>query len=84
MPKQTSTAKRRNSVPRLVINLRVTLGDIAAWTGMSSSMVEKWQSGAYQPKNGERDRLVAHVREHAHTLLSLCNTVEAEGNHKDT
>ena len=69
-----------NSVPRLLINLRVALGDIVAWVGMSTSMVEKWQSGAYQPQPVQRTRLVAHAREQAHKLLSLADAVEAEGN----
>jgi hypothetical protein len=44
-----STDKRgSNSVPRLLINLRLTRTDISGWTGMSSKMVEVWQTGAYR------------------------------------
>jgi hypothetical protein len=75
-----STDKRgSNSVPRLLINLRLTRAHISGWTGMSSKMVEVWLTGTYQPRPEERDRLVAHVREHAHTLLRLADAVEAEG-----
>lgn len=74
----------RNSVPKLLTKLRLRKSDVASWTQKSSRMIEVWQSGAYQPRAEDRERLVAHVRDHAHTLLSLCNAVEAEGNHKDT
>jgi hypothetical protein len=76
---QSADKRRRNTVPRLLIDLRLTRTDISGWTGMSSKMVEVWQAGTYQPRPEERHRLVAHVREHAHTLLRLADAVEAEG-----
>jgi hypothetical protein len=56
---------KRNTVPKLVTTLRLNMGDIAGWTQMSTSMIQKWQAGAYQPRAEERDRLIAHVRDHA-------------------
>ena len=69
----------RNTVPKLLAALRLTMGDVAKWTKKSTKLAHLWQQGAYQPKSDDRSRLVNAVRTHAHELLALADAVEREG-----
>lgn len=68
----------QNTVPQLLNALRLTLHDVAAWTGVSRGLAAVWVTGHYEPKPPNRARLVRGVRTHAKSLQELADKVERE------
>jgi transcriptional regulator with XRE-family HTH domain len=69
----------KNSVPRLLKAIRMSLGDVAKQAGVTRGSADFWRAGRYQPAAAQRTALVKAVRAHATRLLELADAVEREG-----
>jgi hypothetical protein len=72
----------KNSIPKLIVALRINVPDVAAWAGVSKWVARDWLMDTRQPKPAQRARLAKAVRLHVVRLSKLVEQVEREGNAK--